>query len=135
MEILVSASQHQHLHWHWHCKKTIFAVRIFFFKVEYLCSFLCLAMVSVPLCYKYLVLYGFVFIQSKASIDVLEKSYLNIWKHPSWCFLKKNGTENFCIVYILSSKTSRIVFLLSTLIGLPEITPKVLYTSFIYAVH
>ena len=57
-------------------------------KVEYLCSFLCLVMVSVPLCYKYLVLYDFLFIQSKASIGVLEKSYLNIQKHPSWCFKK-----------------------------------------------
>ena len=45
-------------------------------------------MVSVPLCYKYLVLYDFLFIQSKASIGVLEKSYLNIQKHPSWCFKK-----------------------------------------------
>ena len=48
--------------------------------------FLCLVMVSVPLCYKYLVLYDFLFIQSKASIGVLEKSYLDIRKHPSWCF-------------------------------------------------
>ena len=88
MEILAPASQHQHRHWQRHCKKIIFAIRIFFFKVEYLCSFLCLVMVSVALCYKYLVLYDFLFIQSKASIGVLEKSYLNIRKHPSWCFKK-----------------------------------------------
>ena len=62
-------------------------------KVEYLCSFLCLVMVSVPLCYKYLVLYDFLFIQSKASIGVLEKSYLNIWKHPSWCFKKTTASK------------------------------------------
>ena len=62
---------------------------LFFKKVECLCSFLCLVMVSVPLCYKYFVLYDFLFIQSKASIGVQEKSYLNIRKHPSWCFFKK----------------------------------------------
>ena len=62
-------------------------------KVEYLCSFLCLVMVSVPLCYKYLVLYDFLFIQSKASIGVLEKSYLNIRKHPSWCFKKTTAPK------------------------------------------
>ena len=65
----------------------------FFKKVEYLCSFLCLVMVSVPLCYKYLVLYDFLFIQSKASIGVLEKSYLNIRKHPSWCFKKTTAPK------------------------------------------
>ena len=66
---------------------------ICFKKVEYLCSFLCLVMVSVPLCYKYLVLYDFLFIQSKASIGVLEKSYLNIRKHPSWCFKKTTAPK------------------------------------------
>ena len=76
MEVLALASQHQHRHWHPHCKKIIFAIRIFFKKkVEYLCSSLCLVMVSLPLCYKYLVLYDFLYIQSKASIGVLEKSY------------------------------------------------------------
>ena len=62
-------------------------------KVEYLCSFLCLVMVSVPLCYKYLVLYDFLCIKSKASIGVLEKSYLNIRKHPSWCFKKTTAPK------------------------------------------
>ena len=62
-------------------------------KVEYLCSFLCLVMVSVPLCYKYLVLFDFLFIKSKASIGVLEKSYLNIRKHPSWCFKKTTAPK------------------------------------------
>ena len=62
-------------------------------KVEYLCSFLCLVMVSVPLCYKYLVLYDFLFIKSKVSIGVLEKSYLNIRKHPSWCFKKTTAPK------------------------------------------
>ena len=62
-------------------------------KVEYLCSFLCLVMVSVPICYKYLVLYDFLFIKSKASIGVLEKSYLNIRKHPSWCFKKTTAPK------------------------------------------
>ena len=66
--------------------KNYFCCQNFFFlkKVEYLCSFLCLVMVSVPLCYKYLVLYDFLSIKSKASIGVLEKSFLNIRKHPSW---------------------------------------------------
>ena len=71
-------------------KKIFLPKYIFFFEkeVEYFCSFLCLVMVSVPLCYKYLVLYDNLFIKSKASIAVLEKSYLNIRKHPSWCFKK-----------------------------------------------
>ena len=70
--------------------KKIFLPKYFFFvkEVEYLCSFLCLVMVSVPLCYKYLFLHDLLFIKSKASIGVLEKSYLNIPKHPSWCFKK-----------------------------------------------
>ena len=58
----------------------------FFFKVEYLCSFLRLVTVSVPLCYKYLVLY-------KTSIGVLEKSFLNIRKYPSWCFEKTTALK------------------------------------------
>ena len=62
-------------------------------KVEYLCSFLCLVMVSVPLCYKYLVLYDFLSIKSKASIGVLEKSLLNIRKHPSWRFKKTTAPK------------------------------------------
>ena len=92
-------------------------------KVEYLCSFLCLVMVSVPLCYKYLVLYDFLFIKSKASIGVLEKSYLNIRKHPSWCF-KKTIAPIFCILCTLSSETSSVEFFLSTLVSPPGITPK-----------
>ena len=85
--------------WLWHLSisivigngiaKKLFLPSDFFFKVEYLCSFLCLVIVSVPLCYKYLVLYDFLFIKSKASIGALEKSYLNIRKHPSWCFKKQ----------------------------------------------
>ena len=46
-------------------------------------------MVSVPLCYKYLFLYNFLFIHSKAFIGVLEKDYLNIWKHAPISVLKK----------------------------------------------
>ena len=65
-------------------KKLVLPWEFFFKKVEYLCSFLCLVMVSVPLCYKYSVLFDFLFIKSKASIGVLEKSFLNIRKHPSW---------------------------------------------------
>ena len=60
---------------------------IFFYKIEYLCSLLCLVMASVPLCHKYLLLYDFLFIHPKAIIGVLEKGYLNIRKHH-WCFEK-----------------------------------------------
>ena len=75
-------------------KKLFLPVEFFFKKeVEYLCSFLCLVMVSEPFCYKYLVLYNFLFIQSKASIGVLEKSCLNIRKHPSWCFKKTTAPK------------------------------------------
>ena len=63
-------------------------------KVKYLYSSLCLVMVSVPLCYKYLVFYDFLFIQSNASIGVLEKSYLNIQKHPSWYFKKATARKS-----------------------------------------
>ena len=75
--------------------KKLFLSSEFFFvkKVEYLCFFLCLVMVSVPLCYRYLVLYDFLFIQSKMSIGVLEKSYLSIRKHPSWCFKKTTAPK------------------------------------------
>ena len=76
-------------------KKKSFLSSDFFLKkkIEYLCSFLCLVMVWVPRCYKYFVLYNFLFIQSKASIGILEKSYLNIRKHPSWCFEKKTAPK------------------------------------------
>ena len=120
MQILASTSQHQHRH----CKKIICAIRIFFKKNRIFMFFLCLVMVSVPLCYKYLVLYDFLSIKSKASISVLEKSLLNIRRHPSWCFKKNNCSKNFCILCILSSETSKFEFFLSTLVGLPRITPK-----------
>ena len=74
-------------------KKIFLSWEFFLKKVEYLCSFLCLVMVSVPLCYKYLVLYDFLFIKPKASIGVLEKCYLNIRKYPSWCFKKTTALK------------------------------------------
>ena len=52
-------------------------------------------MVSVPLCYKYLFLYDFLFIHLKASIGVLEKGYLNIRKHPSIGVLKNQLLRKF----------------------------------------
>ena len=64
-----------------------------FFEVEYLCSFLCLVMLSVLFCYKYLVFYDFLFIRSKASIGFLKKSYLSIRKHPCWCFKKTTAPK------------------------------------------
>ena len=68
---------------------------MFLRKIEYLCCFLCLVMVSVPLCYKYLFLYDFLFIHSKASIGVLEKDYLNIRKYSSIGALKKQLLRKF----------------------------------------
>ena len=75
--------------------KNLFLPSEFFFKIEYLCYFLCLVMVSVPFCYKYLFFYDFLFIHSKASIGVLEKGYLNIRKHPSIGVLKKQLLRKF----------------------------------------
>ena len=62
---------------------------LFFEKIKYLCSFICLVMASVPLCYKYLFLYDFQFIHSKASIGVLKKGFLNFRKHQFIGVLKK----------------------------------------------
>ena len=70
-------------------RKIYFCLQNFFLKIEYLCYYLCLVMVSVPLCYKYLFLYDFLFIYSKASIGVLEKGYLNIRRHLSIGVLRK----------------------------------------------
>ena len=39
-------------------------------------------------------------------------------------FQKNNCSKNFCILCILSSETSNFEFFLSTLVGLPRITPK-----------
>ena len=87
LEISASTSRHQHHHWnrHWHrhSKTFIFVFRNFFEKIEYACSFLCLIMVSVPLCDKYLFLCIFLFIHPKAHIGVLEKVYLSFRKHLS----------------------------------------------------
>ena len=66
---------------------------LFFKKSRIFMLILCIVMVSVPLCYKYLVLYNFLFIQWNASIGVLEKSYLNIWRHPPWCFKKATAPK------------------------------------------
>ena len=97
-------------------QKMYFCLQNFFKKIEYLCFFLCLVMVWVSLCYKYLFLYDFLFIHSKASIGVLEKGYLNIRKHPSIDVLKKQLLRKFLHNSILSSETSRLEFFLSTLV-------------------
>ena len=76
-------------------QKIYFCLRNFFLKMEYLCFFLCLFMVSVPLSYKYLFLYDFLFIHLKASIGALEKCYLNIRKHPSIGVLEKQLLRKF----------------------------------------
>ena len=76
-------------------KKLFLPSEFFLKKIEYLCYFLCLVVVSVQLCYKYLFLYDFLFIHSKASIGVLEKGYLNIRKHPFIGVLKKQPLRKF----------------------------------------
>ena len=45
-------------------------------------------------------------------------------------FQKNNCSENFSILCILSSETSRVEFFLSTLVGLPGITPKSFQSSY-----
>ena len=52
-------------------------------------------MVSVPLCYKHLFLYDFLFIHWKASIGILEKGFLNIRRYPSIGLLKKQLLQKF----------------------------------------
>ena len=76
-------------------KKLFLSSEFFLKKIEYLCYFLCLVVVSVHLCYKYLFLYDFLFIHSKASTGALEKGYLNIRKHPSIGVLKKQPLRKF----------------------------------------
>ena len=93
-------------------QKDHFCRQNFFFlkKAEHLCSFLCLVMVSVSLCYKYLVLYDFLFIESKAFIDPLEKSYLNIRKHPSWYFKKATTPKSSAYLAYFPAKHPRLSF-------------------------
>ena len=85
---------------HWHLsisivigigiRKNLFLPsEIFSLKLEYLCSFLCLVIALIPLCYKYLFLYDFLFIHLKACISVVEKGNLNFQNHPSIGVLKK----------------------------------------------
>ena len=81
--------------------KKLFLPSEIFFKVEYLCSLLCL---GVHWCSR-----KKIFEHSEASVLV---------------FYKNSCSENFCILCILSSETSRVEFFLSTLVGLPGITPK-----------
>ena len=76
--------------------KNLFLPSEFFLKKQiFFFYFLCLVIVSVPLCYKYLFLYDFLFIHSIASIGVLENCYLNIWRHPSIGVLKKQLLRKF----------------------------------------
>ena len=81
-------------------------------------------MMSVLLCYKYLVLYDFLFIKSKAYIGVLEKKIFEHSEPSVLVFKKKNCSKNFGTLCILSSKTSSVEFFLSTLVNLSGITPK-----------
>ena len=76
--------------------KNLFLPSEFFLKKQnFFFYFLCLVIVSVPLCYKYLFLYDFLFINSIASIGVLKNCYLNIWRHPSIGVLKKQLLRKF----------------------------------------
>ena len=83
-------------------QKVYFWPQNFVLKTEYLCSFLCLVMASVPLCYKYSFLYDFLFIHPKVSIGVIQKGGLSFRKHSSIVFWKNNCSEHFCIFCILS---------------------------------
>ena len=85
MEIWASASRHPQ-HMLQHCKTFIFHFRKFYF---------CLVVVLVPLCYKYLFLYDFLFTHPKESIGVLEKDHLNFQKHQSIGVLKKELLQKF----------------------------------------
>ena len=122
LEISASAFRHQHRHWyqhcHRHCKKVVFAFRSFFEKIKYLYFFLCLAMSSAPLCYKYLFLYDFLFTQPKVLIGALEKAVLTFRSIRPLVFWKNNCSKNFCI---LPSKTSRVDSFLNKLGGLSGI--------------
>ena len=95
-----------------------------------MCSLLCLVMVSVPLCYKYLFLYNNLFIHSKASIGVLEKDNLNIQSNPKqwtsvhWCFKKITAPKMFAYFAYFPEKHTLWRFFLSTLAGFPGISPK-----------
>ena len=103
-------------------QKSYFCLQNFFEKIEYLCSSLCLVMASVPLCYQYLFLYGFLYIHSKVSIGYLNNKA--IWTFGSirpLLLWKNNCFENFWILCILSRETSRVEFFLSTLVGSPGI--------------
>ena len=92
-------------YWHRHLSISIvIAEKIFlplgfflFKKSKIFMFFLVLSYGISSLCYKELVLYDFLFIKSKASIGVLEKSYLNIQKHPF-----QNSVEfwNWILMYI-----------------------------------
>ena len=75
-------------------QKIQFCLQKLFFESS-ICSFLCLVMASVQLCYKY----DFLFIDPKTSIGVLEKGYLNFRNHPSVGVLKKQLLRKF--LYIL----------------------------------
>ena len=109
LEISAVASRHQHRHGHRHCKNFIFALSIFWKKIEHLCSsFLCLSMASIPLCYKYLFLCDLLFIHPKGAH----------WysKHPSIGVSKNNCSGNVCKI---PSKTFSVESFFSPFADLP----------------
>ena len=91
--------------------KKFFCFQNFFGKTEHLYSFLCLVMVSVPFCNRYLL-----HIHPSKSAHWCSRKRLFEFSEGSvhWCF-EKITSENFCI---LSSKTCRVESFLSTLAGL-----------------
>ena len=87
-------------------KKLFLPPEIFFKKSRKFMFFLVLSYgVSTPLLQ--ILLYDFLFIQSKASIGVLEKSYLNIRKHPSLCFKKTTAPKIFAYFAYFPAKHPR----------------------------
>ena len=84
---------------------------------------MCLVMASVPLCYKYLFLYDFLFIHPKLSVGFCRKRLFGLSETSVHCCFGKITVPKV-YAYLLPSKTSRVESLLNTLAGLPGTFPK-----------
>ena len=80
----ISASASVSALWHQYrrCKIFIFALRDFFGRIEHSCSFLGLNIWVSILCYKYLLLYDFLFTHPEVSVCVLGKRLFEFSKAP-----------------------------------------------------
>ena len=106
-------------------KKIIFVIRFFFKKKDWIFVFFLvlsygmsttLLQILCSLQFPIHPVKGFHWYSRKKLFEHSEASVLVFWK--------KNCSENFCILCILSSETSWVEFFLSTLVGLAGITPK-----------